>query len=84
MCHVSVGHVQRAIEASGIVGISIEAFAYVARRMSLPRTLVVPHLLGRPVGPADQPERQRAVVAAALSLLASADGAVVAEWVPQP
>ena len=71
MCHASVGHVQRAIEAAGIatVSISIGAFAHVARQMSVARALVTPHPLGRPVGAPGDGERQLDVVTAAVSLL---------------
>lgn len=70
MCHVSVGHVQRAIEAAGIatVGVYIGAFAHVPSQMSLPRALITPHPLGRPLGAPGDSERQLAVVEAALDL----------------
>lgn len=70
MCHVSVGHVQRALETAGIatVGIYIEAFAHVPHQMSLPRVLITPHPLGRPIGAPNDAERQLAVVEAALDL----------------
>lgn len=81
MCHVSVGHVQRAIETAGIptVSVYVEAFAHVARQMSLPRTLTVPHLMGRPLGPPFDRERQADVVMAALDLISSADRPTIVE-----
>jgi hypothetical protein len=67
---VSVGHVQRAIEAAGIptVGVYIGAFAHVPRQMSVARALITPHPLGRPLGAPGDTERQLAVVEAALDL----------------
>lgn len=67
---MSVGHVQRAIEAAGIptVGVYIGAFAHVPRQMSVARALITPHPLGRPLGAPGDTERQLAVVEAALEL----------------
>jgi 2-haloacid dehalogenase len=42
--------------------------------LGVPGTLITPHLMGRTIGPVDDRERQRAVVAAALDLLGSATG----------
>jgi len=56
------------------VSIVIGAFEHVAGRLRLPRVLVTPHLMGRTVGPVGDRARQRAVVEAALTLLAEADG----------
>jgi len=67
---VSVGHVQRAIEATGIptVGVSVSAFAHIPAAMSLPRTLLTRHPLGRPIGAPRDGERQREITHAALTL----------------
>lgn len=67
---MSVGHVQRVIEAAGIptVGIYIEAFGHVPRQMSVSRALITPNPLGRPLGAPDDSERQFDVVEAAISL----------------
>lgn len=71
---MSVGHVQRAIEQAGIPSVSVyvKSFAHVAEFMSTPRTVVVSHPMGRPLGAPFDAERQRAVVGAALALLESA------------
>jgi hypothetical protein len=68
---VSVGHVARALEEAGIptVAVFIRAFRHIAEAMSVPRTLVTPHLMGRTIGPPGASERHREVVAAALDLL---------------
>ena len=85
MCHVSVGHVARAIEESRIptVTIATKAFAYRAREMRLPRTLVVPHPLGRSMGAAHDIERQNEVLNAALGLFESATNNATMEEFPR-
>ena len=74
MCHVSVGHVARAVEESGIptVGVYVSPFRFVAEKMNLPRTLITHHPFGRPIGPVGQPDRHLAVVMAAFDLLETA------------
>ena len=71
---MSVGHVQRAVEEAGIptVSIYVKAFAHIAAEMALPRTLVVRHPMGRPLGGAGDHDRQTAVLEAALDLLETA------------
>lgn len=75
MCHVSVGHVARLMEDSGIptVVVAVAAFEQPLKKMALPRVLLTPYLLGRPVGPVGDARTQRRVLRAALDLLASAD-----------
>lgn len=77
VCHVSVGHVARLLEAAGIatVVIAVGAFRDRMKGMILPRVLVTPHPMGRPVGAPGDVARQRAVIRAALTLLESADHA---------
>ena len=74
MCHVSVGHVARIIEAAGIptVSVFVRAFRHVAVEMGLPRVVVTRNPMGRPIGAPGDVERQQAVVDAALELLATA------------
>jgi len=78
---VTVGHVARAIEAVGIptVCVYIEAFRPDAELLKPARTLVTPHLMGRPLGLPHQCEQQRAVIRAALHLLETADHAPTLE-----
>ena len=85
MCHVSVGYVARAIEESGIptVTIATRAFAHRAQEMKFPRTLVVPHLLGRSMGAAHDTERQNEVLNAALALFESATSSTTIEEFPK-
>ncbi|MDT8436125.1 MAG: hypothetical protein RRA92_05150 [Gemmatimonadota bacterium] len=80
---MSVGHVSRAFEQAGIptVTIVVRAFRHVAERMRVPRALVTPHPMGRPLGAAGDAERQREVVEAALGLFESAEqGGTVQEF----
>jgi hypothetical protein len=86
VCHVSVGHVARSIEDSGIPTVTIvtKAFAHRAEEMKLPRTLVVRHPLGRPMGAANDTERQNEVLNAALDLFASAASNATIEEFPKP
>ena len=72
---MSVGHVARALEAAGMrtVAVYIEAFSHYAEAMHLPRTLVTPHPMGRPLGPPFAAGRQRQVIEAALRLVDTAE-----------
>ena len=56
------------------MAVFIRAFRHVAEAMTVPRTIVTPHLMGRTVGPPGDRRRQREVVEAALHLLVDADG----------
>lgn len=71
---MSVGHVQRAVEEAGIptVSIYVRAFRHVVEEMKLPRTVVVKHPMGRPLGAPGDPVRHAEVVDAALDLLETA------------
>ena len=83
MCHVSVGHVARGFEEAGIptVSVFVRAFKHVAEGMNVPRTLLTPHPMGRPLGAAGDRDRQRRVIEAALGLVDSAtEGGTIAEF----
>ena len=62
------------MEAAGIapVIIAVRAFRDQLHKMSLPRVITTPHLLGRPLGAPGDRKRQRESVMAALNLLESA------------
>ncbi len=81
---MSVGHVQRAIEAAGIptVGIYVRSFGHVPELMGVARALITQHLMGRPLGAPGDGERQLAVVRSALALL-ERDGRSITEF-PAP
>lgn len=72
---MSVGHVARAIEEAGTptVVVMVRAFAHVAERMALPRTLITRNPMGRPFGAPGDIERQNAALAAALDLVDRAE-----------
>jgi hypothetical protein len=65
------------LEEGGIatVVVAIRAFRDRLKAMRLPRTVITPHPMGRPLGAPGDAERQRAVIRAALALLESADRA---------
>ena len=89
MCHVSVGHVQRAIESAGIptVGVYVRSFGHIPGLMGVARAVVTDHPMGRPLGAPGDGERQLAVVRAALDLLPRTEPAIVdfsQAWRPGP
>ena len=69
-----MGHVARLLEATGIATVIIAARAFRPRlkNMTLPRVLITPHLMGRPLGAPGARTRQRDVILAALDLLENA------------
>ena len=71
---MSVGHVARALEEAGIstVIICCDAFGDTIRNLGVPRALLTPHMMGRPIGMPNDRERQTAVLRTALDLLANA------------
>ena len=71
---MSVGHFARLLETVGIATVIVAARAFKPRMevMALPRLLLTPHLMGRPLGLAGDVETQRAVLKTALNLFGSA------------
>jgi hypothetical protein len=71
-----MGHVARLLEEAGIatVIIAVAAFETRMRMMTLPRVLLTPHPLGRPVGPPGDRDTQLSVIQRALDLLETAPG----------
>ena len=69
-----MGHLARLVEAAGIatVIIAVRAFRDQLEKMSLPRVVTTPHLLGRPLGAPGDRTRQRESILAALNLLETA------------
>ncbi|MEM7345305.1 MAG: hypothetical protein AAF485_13785 [Chloroflexota bacterium] len=74
---MSVGHVARLLEDVGIATVIISAQAFRPRLevMTLPRLLLTPHVMGRPVGAPHDQARQRETLLAALDLLETAQAA---------
>jgi len=71
-----VGHVARLLEQAGIPTVIIAARPFRPRMegMQLPRLLLTPHLMGRPVGAPGDKAGQRRTILAALDLLEKAEG----------
>ncbi len=82
---MSVGHVARSFEDAGIptVTVMVGAFEHVARRMSLPRVLLTPFPMGRPLGAAGDSDRQTEVLTTAFDLLDRASEPTIT-WYDQP
>ncbi len=74
---MSVGHLARLLEESGIATVIIAAIAFRRRLEALtpPRVLLTRHVMGRPIGPPSDRNRQQQVLTAAVKLLAEATGA---------
>ena len=68
---MSVGHVARLLEQAGIptVIIAVKAFVNRMKMMTLPRVLLTPHIMGRPLGRPKDRDRHLAVLKESLDLL---------------
>lgn len=79
---MSVGHVARAFEESGIptVIIAVQPFVKRLEVMSLPRVLITDNLIGRVLGAANDTAYQLKVLKKAIALLSSADKNGVVEY----
>jgi hypothetical protein len=76
----------RLLEEAGIatVIIAVRSFRSKLEQMTLPRVLLTPYLLGRPVGPPGENEQQLATLRAGLELLETArEGGTIEEY-PEP
>jgi len=82
---VSVGHLARLLEEAGIATVIIAAAAFRPRMdiMNLPRLLLTPHLMGRPLGRAGDADQQRAVILAAFDLLENAAAGGIVSYQPK-
>ncbi len=74
------------MEAAGIPTVVVMVRAFLARvaPMRVPRALIAPHIMGRPLGAPHDAARQRAVLEAALALLAEAPGNGTLREFPEP
>ena len=70
-----MGHVARVLEERGMATVVIGAVPFQDRMvaMHLPRLVITPHLMGRPLGPSGDWARQREVIRIALDLLDHAE-----------
>lgn len=69
MCNQAVSLMAAAIEARGVSTSAIVLLRFVAEKVRPPRALWVPFKHGYPLGLPDDPELQKKVLRAALSLL---------------
>jgi hypothetical protein len=69
MCNQAVSLVAAELERRGISTVAIQLLLEAAERVRPPRALFVPFRHGYPLDTPRDPERQRAVIEAALSLL---------------
>lgn len=68
MCNQAVSLVAAELERCGISTVTIQLLRMVAEKVRPPRALCVPFLHGYPLDRPNDPERQHAVLAAALKL----------------
>ena len=73
---MSVGHIARELESDGIatVVIAVKSFETRMKMMSLPRVLLTPYLLGRPMGRPFDRAGQLGILQQAVDLLENAAG----------
>ena len=69
MCNQTVSLIAAELERRGISTVVVQLLREVARKVGPPRALYVPFLHGFPLDAPDEPERQHAVIEAALCLL---------------
>ena len=68
MCNQTVGLVAAELERQGVVTVALQLLRSVAEKVRPPRALCVPFPHGFPLAAPGQPDRQRAVLRAALEL----------------
>jgi len=73
MCNQTVSLVAAALEQQGISTVAIQLLRMVTEKVRPPRALFVPFRHGYPLDSPDDPEKQRAVIRAALNLLTNSD-----------
>jgi hypothetical protein len=69
MCNQTVSLVAAALEQQGISTVAIQLLRMVTEKVRPPRALCVPFRHGYPLDSPHDPEKQRAVISAALNLL---------------
>ena len=70
MCNQTVGLVSAELERNGLATVTLQLLEEVAKKVRPPRSLLVPFDHGYPLGRPGDPELQRRVLVAALSMLA--------------
>ena len=81
-----MGHVARLLEEAGIATVIVAARSFESRMrmMHLPRVVLTPHPMGRPVGPPGDRVTQLTVIQRALDLLETAVTAGTIVTTPGP
>lgn len=69
MCNQTVGLISAGLESRGISTVVVQLLREVAVKVRPPRALWVPYPQGYPLAAPDDPQRQHAVIEAALRLL---------------
>ena len=69
MCNQTVSLTAAALEQQGISTVVVQLLRFVTEKVRPPRALVVPFRHGYPLDSPNEPEKQRAVLVAALNLL---------------
>lgn len=83
MCNQAVGLVAAELERQGIATVAIQLLREVAEAVRPPRALLVPFPHGKPLGEPGDAAGQRAVIEAALELLAEEGrGPVLRDYQP--
>ena len=80
---MSVGHLARLIEESGIpsVIIAVRAFRQRFHELRVSRAVITPYIIGRPLGSPGDVQNQRAIILTALDLLKnSKDGGRIVDY----
>ena len=73
MCNQAVGLVAAELERQGVSTVALQLLRNVAERVRPPRGLFVPFPHGYPLAEPNDPERQHAVIEAALRMLENPD-----------
>ena len=73
MCNQTVSLVAAELERQGISTVAIQLLRMVTEKVRPPRALFVPFRHGYPLDSPDDPEKQQAVITAALNLLTNSD-----------
>jgi hypothetical protein len=82
VCTRAVSALAHYLEEEGIATVAISLIRPQTEKTKPPRALWVPFELGRPFGPANQPQFQKRVILAALQLLEQEHGPVIIEDFP--
>ena len=85
MCNQAVGLVAAALERRGISTVALQLLREAAERVRPPRALFVPFPHGFPLEAPEAPDRQHAVLEAALHLLedATLSAPALVDYIPQ-